>query len=38
VASAHFGAEIPAGAKKLNPGDLTNFDDVPAIFTPTGEQ
>jgi hypothetical protein len=38
VASARFSADIPAGAKKLNPGDLTNFDDVPAIFTPKGEQ
>jgi hypothetical protein len=38
VASARFGADIPAGAKKLNPGDLINFDDIPAIFTPTGEQ
>jgi hypothetical protein len=37
VASGGFNADIPAGAKKLNPVDLANFDDVPAIFTPKGE-
>jgi len=37
VASASFSADIPAGAKKLNPGDL-DFDDVPAIFTRKGGQ
>jgi hypothetical protein len=36
VASTGFSAAIPAGAKKLNPGDLTNFDELPAVFAIKG--
>jgi hypothetical protein len=32
VASDRFTPTLPADAKKLNPGDLHDFDDVPAIF------
>jgi hypothetical protein len=38
VASAGFGAAIPAGAKKLNPGNLSDFDELPAIFAIKGAQ
>ncbi len=31
VASA-FNAEIPAGAKKVNPGDVPNFDELAGIY------
>ena len=33
VASDRFGFDAPAGAKKLNAGDLRDFDELPAIFT-----
>ena len=32
VASDRFTLNVPAGAKKLNPGDLRDFDELPAIF------
>jgi len=32
VASDRFTATVPAGAKKVNPGELRDFDDLPAIF------
>lgn len=32
VASDRFSLEAPAGAKKLNAGDLRDFDELPAIF------
>jgi hypothetical protein len=32
-AAERFSATIPASAKKLNPGELKDFDDLPAIFT-----
>jgi hypothetical protein len=32
VASSGFSAEIPAGAKKLNPGDLPDFDELSGIY------
>lgn len=32
VASDRFRLEAPAGAKKLNPGELRDFDELPAIF------
>jgi hypothetical protein len=32
VASERFSPTIPANAKKLTPGDLKDFDDLPAIF------
>jgi hypothetical protein len=33
VALDRFTLKIPPGAKKLAPGDLKNFDELPAIFT-----
>jgi hypothetical protein len=27
-----FKLQIPAGAKKMNPGDLPDFDELPRIF------
>jgi hypothetical protein len=32
VASASFSLQIPAGAKKLNPSDLPDYDELPAAF------
>src|SRR6185295_12800421 len=32
VAADRFALAIPAGAKKLQPGDLNDFDDLPASF------
>jgi len=32
VASDRFAFKVPAGAKKLNPGDLRDFDELPGIF------
>jgi len=32
VASDRFSLEAPAGARKLNAGDLRDFDELPAIF------
>jgi hypothetical protein len=32
VASDRFSPTLPADAKRLNPGDLRDFDDLPAIF------
>jgi hypothetical protein len=32
VPTDRFSPTVPAGAKKLNPGDLRDFDDLPAIF------
>jgi hypothetical protein len=32
VASASFSPQIPTGAKKLNPGDLPDYDELPAAF------
>jgi hypothetical protein len=36
VASDAFKAQIPAGAKKANPGDLPDFDELPAVFAKKG--
>jgi hypothetical protein len=36
VASDSFKAEIPTGARKLEPNDLADFDELPNIFTPVG--
>jgi hypothetical protein len=36
VVSDSFKAEIPAGAKKLEPAELTDFDELPGHFTPAG--
>jgi len=36
VASASFSPDIPSGAKKLNPSQIPDFDEVPAIFTAKG--
>jgi hypothetical protein len=33
VASTPFTFQAPANAKKLNPGDLRDFDELPAIFS-----
>ena len=33
VASDSFSLEIPQGAKKLKPGDIPDFDELPAMFT-----
>lgn len=33
VASAPFTFQAPANAKKLNPGELRDFDELPGIFT-----
>jgi len=38
VASERFTPSIPADAKKLNPGDLKDFDDLPAIFAMAKEK
>ena len=32
VAPGKFSLQIPAGARKLNPGDLPDYDELPAIF------
>ena len=32
VAADHFALKVPAGARKLAPGELKNFDELPAIF------
>jgi hypothetical protein len=32
VGSDAFNLAIPAGAKKMNPADIPNFDELPAIF------
>ena len=36
VGADSFKAEIPSGAKKLEPIELTDFDELPRIFTPAG--
>jgi hypothetical protein len=36
VGSDSFKPEIPSGAKKLGPTELTDFDELPSIFTPAG--
>ena len=36
VGSDSFKAEIPSGAKKLGTAELTDFDELPGIFTPAG--
>lgn len=36
VAFDSFKAEIPAGARKLVPVELTDFDELPGIFLPEG--
>jgi hypothetical protein len=36
VASDDFKAEIPAGAKKLAATEVTDFDELPSIFSPEG--
>jgi hypothetical protein len=35
VASDRFAFNAPAGARKLNPGELRDFDELPAIFSLT---
>jgi hypothetical protein len=35
VAPDRFTLKVPAGARKLNPGELRDFDELPAIFTLT---
>jgi hypothetical protein len=37
VAPDQFTLKVPAGARKLNPGELRDFDELPAIFTLTRE-
>jgi hypothetical protein len=32
VASERFSLQIPPDAKKLNPGDLRDFDELPSMF------
>jgi hypothetical protein len=32
VAPDNFAFKVPAGARKLNPGELRDFDELPAIF------
>jgi hypothetical protein len=32
VAPDPFTLKVPVGAKKLNPGELRDFDELPAIF------
>jgi hypothetical protein len=32
VASDRFSLQVPTDAKKLNPGDLRDFDELPGIF------
>jgi len=32
VAADNFGFQVPSGAKKLNPGDIADFDDLPNVF------
>jgi hypothetical protein len=32
VASDPFGLQLPTGAKKLNPSDVPDFDELPSIF------
>jgi hypothetical protein len=32
VAADNFGFQVPNGAKKLNPGDIADFDELPNIF------
>jgi hypothetical protein len=32
VAAANFSAQIPPGAKKLNPSELPDYDELPAAF------
>jgi len=32
VVTDSFKLQIPAGAKKMNPGDLPDFDELPRIF------
>jgi hypothetical protein len=33
VVTDPFKLQIPTGAKKMNPGDLPDFDELPSIFT-----
>ena len=32
VAPDNFSLQIPTGARKLNPGDLPDYDELPTIF------
>jgi hypothetical protein len=32
VAADNFGFQVPSGAKKLNPGDIADFDELPNVF------
>src|SRR6516164_4078476 len=36
VGADSFKAELPSGAKKLEPIELTDFDELPRIFAPAG--
>jgi hypothetical protein len=36
VGADSFKAEIPSGAKRLEPTELADFDELPRIFTPAG--
>ena len=36
VASDDFSVAIPAGAKKMNPKDIPNSDELPSIFAVKG--
>ena len=38
VASDGFSLAIPEGAKELKPGDVPDFDELPALFTKKGAQ
>jgi hypothetical protein len=38
VAKERFSPTIPANARKLNPGELKDFDDLPAIFAVAKEK
>lgn len=38
VASDDFSFEVPAGAKQLEPGELSNLDELPEHLTPKGAQ
>ncbi|MGE3158932.1 MAG: DUF2092 domain-containing protein, partial [Xanthobacteraceae bacterium] len=33
VAADKFSLQIPAGAKKINPSDLPDFDELPSFFS-----
>ena len=38
VASDSFSLTVPQGAKELKPGDVPDFDELPALFAKKGAQ